>query len=81
MSAYARNRGINMQLISQHYIDGIKEGRLFNREYHNRKLLEDEIKRQKSLRERVARLAGSKGEIDFVDGQIAFYENQRKKFI
>jgi hypothetical protein len=72
-----------MAKVSEQYIEGIKEGRkLFDwweRDcFDTRALLSSNLESVTALRAKVARFHGSQYEIEFYDGEIAFYENQLK---
>lgn len=73
-----------MATASAQYIEGIKEGRkIFDWSkrdgFFSRAWLAGEITSLERLRAKLAPLANTAIEIEFFDGQIAFYKNQMKK--
>lgn len=70
-----------MTKVSTQYIEGIKEGRKlldwWKRDgFDVRALLISNIDSVQRLRDKMAPLANTKHEIEFFDGQLAFFRNQ-----
>ena len=70
-----------MSKVTAIYLEGIQEGRQWLRTARaegavTRAMIEREIANVTGLRDRVAPLAGSEGQIGFLDGEVDFYVNQ-----